>query len=67
MKFRAIIGAILALAAAFRRLCLIGIIPLNFSSQWANVYEPYFAAGIVLCVGAYVCYDSIRNIKKYKH
>ena len=64
MKFRAIIGAVLALAAAFRMLCLMGIIPLTFSSEWANVYEPYVAAGIVLFVGAFVCYDSIRNMKK---
>ena len=49
MKLRAIIGAILVLAATFRLLCLVGIIPLTFiSKQWESEYEPYFAAGIVL-------------------
>jgi len=66
MKLRFVIGAILALAAAFRLLCLTGIIPLTFiSSQWESVYEPWFAAGIIFVVGAFVCYDSYKNIKKH--
>lgn len=64
MKLKAIIGAILALAAIFRLLCLVGIIPLTFSSQWANEYEPYCAAGIILFVGAYVFIDAVMNMKK---
>ena len=65
MKFRAIIGAILAIAAALRLLCLTGIIPLTFiSSQWENVYEPYFAAGIVFFVGVCVFYDAVKQLRK---
>ena len=65
MKLRAVMGAILALAAAFRLLCLTGIIPLTFfSSQWENIYEPYVAAGIVLFVGAFVFYDAMKNLKQ---
>ncbi len=65
MKLRAIIGAILALAAAFRLLCLAGIIPLTFISEhWESVYEPYFAAAIVLFVGVCVFIDAIKNMKK---
>lgn len=64
MRFRAIIGAILALAATFRMLCLSGIIPLNFISEdWKNKYEPWVAAGIVFFVGACVFYDAVKNMK----
>ena len=65
MKLKTIIGAILAIAAVFRLLCLIGIIPLHFvSEQWEHVYEPYFAACIILIVGIYVCYDGIKGMDK---
>jgi putative Mn2+ efflux pump MntP len=65
MKLRFIIGAILAFAAAFRLLCLTGIIPLTFiSSQWEAQWEPYFAAGVVLFVGAFICYDALKGMKK---
>ena len=65
MKLRFIIGAILAVAAAFRLLCLTGIIPLTFiSSQWEAQWEPYFAAGVVLFVGAFICYDALKGMKK---
>ncbi len=65
MKLKMIIGAILAVAAAFRLLCLFGIIPLTFiSDQWEHVYEPYIAAGIVLFVGSFICIDSYKNLKK---
>ena len=68
MKFKAIIGAILAVAAAFRLLCLAEIIPLHFiSDTWENEYEPYFAAVIVLVVGACVCYDGITGSKNEKN
>ena len=65
MKLKAIIGAVLAVAAAFRLLCLTGIIPLTFiSSQWEAQWEPYFAAGVVLFVGAFICYDAVKEMKK---
>ena len=65
MKLKAIIGAVLAVAAAFRLLCLTGIIPLTFiSSQWEAQWEPYFAAGVVLFVGAFICYDALKGMKK---
>ena len=66
MKLKIIIGVIFVLAATFRLLVLCRIIPIEplFSSQWENVYEPYFAAGIILFVGAYICYDGIKNLKK---
>ena len=65
MKLRFIIGAVLAVAAAFRLLCLTGIIPLTFiSSQWEAQWEPYFAAGGVLFVGAFICYDALKGMKK---
>ena len=64
MKLRFIIGAVLTLAAVFRLLCLTGIIPLTFiSEQWENEYEPFFAAGFIFFVGAFVCYDSYKNLK----
>ena len=63
MKLKTIISAILAIAAVFRLLCLTSIIPLNFmSEQWENVYEPYFAACIILIVGIYVCCDGIKSM-----
>ena len=59
-----IIGAIPAVTAAFRLLCLFGIIPLHFMSEHReSVYEPYFAAFLILFVGGYVCYDSYHNLK----
>lgn len=65
MKSKVIIGAVLAIAAAFRLLCLTGIIPLHFmSEEWSNTYEPIIAASIVLIVGAFVCYDGIKNMDK---
>jgi hypothetical protein len=65
MKLRFIIGAVLAVAAAFRLLCLTGIIPLTFiSDQWEAQWEPYFAAGVVLFVGAFICYDALKGMKK---
>ncbi|HBZ34265.1 MAG TPA: hypothetical protein DEO38_04095 [Bacteroidales bacterium] len=63
-KLRVIIGAILALAATFRLLCLFGIIPLHFmSEQWESIYEPYIAAFIILFVGTMVCYDGLKGDK----
>lgn len=65
MKLRLVIGAILAVAAAFRLLVLCGIIPLEplFSEEYESLFEPYFNAAIVLFVGAFLCYDSYKNMK----
>ena len=65
MKTRLIIGAILAIAAAVRLLILCGLIPVEplFSEDYENLFEPYFNAAIVLFVGAFLCYDSYKNMK----
>lgn len=66
MKTKMIIGAVLAVAAALRLLILCGIIPLEplISSDWKQAYEPYLAAGVVLVVGACICYDGYKGLKK---
>lgn len=65
MKLQAIIGAVLALAAAFRLLSLTGIVPLHLvSDEWSSQWEPVFAAIIVLCVGAFICLDALKKLKK---
>ena len=66
MKTRLIIGAILALAALIRLLILCGVIPLEplISDEYKHLFEPFLAAAVILCLGAFLCYDSYKNLKR---
>ena len=65
MKTHLIIGAILAIAAAFRLLILCGVIPVEplISDEYEHLFEPFLAAAVILLLGAFLCYDSYKNLK----
>lgn len=65
MKTRLVVGAILAVVAAFRLLVLCGIIPLEplISEEYEHLFEPFLAAAVILILGAFLCYDSYKNLK----
>jgi len=66
MKTRLIIGAILAIAAAVRLLILCGLIPVepHISEEYVYTFEPYLSAVVILFLGAFLFYDSYKNLKK---